>query len=138
MDDAARVRALQAEIDEQRSVAAGVSSPRCDGLPSGPSCSGDKVADAVSDLIGLIEDYCAELAAYVDEQREAHESLSLMGDQKLAEVLKRRYLLCQGWSEICAEMGYTYDGIMKLSKRALLEAYWCMPHRWRDPVHRAI
>ena len=43
-----------------------------------------------------------------------------------------------GWERVCVEMGYSYDGLMKLRRRALLHAYDVMPHTERDSLPPAI
>lgn len=138
MATGARVRALRAEIDEQRSIASGLRSMVCDGMPRQTCAYGDALPDAVIRIQELVRGYCAELAGYVDEQREAHEALARMDDPLLADVLVRRYLLCRPWSRVCEETGYTYDGIMAVRRRALSAAYDVMPVRFRDPLHRAV
>lgn len=138
MASGAKVRSLQAEIDEQREIAAGVSSPAVDGMPRARAATADALPDAVARIESLIAEYCAELAAYVDEQREAHRALSAMPNAAHAEALKRRYLLCRPWPQVSEEMGYTKDGMMKMRRRALCEAYDVMPANWRDPRHPAI
>lgn len=133
-----RCLALQAEIEEQRALASGLtgidygrdlvqSSPTADALPN-----------AVSRLIDLIRDYCAELAEYVDEQRQAHAAINSVPDETCAEALSRHYLAGETWEQCCVSMGYTWDGMMKLRRRAVLMAYDAMPTAWRDPMPPAL
>lgn len=134
----ARVRSIKCEIDAQRDLATGLSSVAYDGLPRQSSSDGDAVPNAVIRIQGLIAEYCSELERYVGEQREAHEALSGLSDGACREALTRHYLIGKGWEECCVDMGYTWDGMMALRRRALSAAYDLMPARWRDPRHPAI
>ena len=58
-----------------------------------------------------------------------------MPDPTEARVLRLRYLLGWKWENICVEVGYSYDGIMKLRRRALVSFYEVMP---RDAIPRAL
>lgn len=133
-----RVDTLSAEIEEHRSIASGLSSVESDGMPKPPNSSPDSIPNAIIRLHELIADYVTELRGYVEEQDEAHRALLNIEDEQCREVLTRHYLLSRSWERCCVEMNYTYDGIMKLRRRALLKAYDVMPHRWRDPLHQAI
>lgn len=132
-----RVRALRAEIEEQRSVASGLKAIVYDGMPRQACAYGDAIPDAVIRIQELIRDYCSELDGYVDEQRAAHEVLAKLTDRAAAEALTKHYLLGKRWELCCVEMGYSYDGMKSLRRRGLLEAYAHMPLEWRDPMHPA-
>lgn len=133
-----RVRALQAEIDAQRELASGVKGMSYDGMPGPKTAYGDALPDAVARIEDMVACYCTELAGYVDEQREAHAALAGMEDEACRSAITRHYLACESWERVCVEMGYTWDGLMKLRRRAMLDAYEVMPIRWRDPIHRAV
>lgn len=133
-----RVRSIAEEIEAQRELASGVQAVRYDGAPSGGAASGDAIPNAVARLQELIAEYVAEQAGYVEEQREAHEALRLIEDDACRDALTKHYLLGCNWERVCVDMGYTWDGMMALRRRALLAAYDRMPARWRDPMHPAI
>lgn len=133
-----KCRALQREVEEQRALASGVKGLDYSAPLVRSSASADGMPDAVARLFGVIDEYCSELAGYVDEQRAAHSALDAMADELGAEALKRHYLNRQTWEECCVEMGYSWDGMMSLRKRAVLELYDHMPPEWRDPVHKAV
>lgn len=131
-----RLAVLRDEIDERRADAEGVRAIAYDGMPNG-SPRTDSMEAAVARLDELIRDYVAEEAGYVAMQRDAHERLRGL-DPACSECLTRRYLLGWKWERVCVEMGYSWDGMMSLRRRALSEAYGVMPHEWRDPTHPAI
>lgn len=131
-----RLRALQDEIDAQRASAEGVQAVSYDGMPRSQS-DGQALPNAVAMLQELVADYLIEAAEYAEVQREAHECLRKIDDPACSECLTRHYLLGASWEQCCVKMGYAYDGMMKLRRRALADAYDFMPTEWRDPMHRA-
>lgn len=98
----------------------------------------DAIPRAVERLQESVDRYALELASYAEMQADAHERLSLMRSPERSECLRRRYLLGQEWADVCEAMGYTRDGMMKLRRRALAEAWDVAPLRWRDPAHPAL
>lgn len=132
-----RMRSLQEEIERERSLMLpqGLEySPQ----PGNPNAYGDAIPDGLSRLQAMVEAYCAELAGYVAERQEAHEAVSRIARPERREALRGHYLAGKTWERVCVDMGYSYDGMMKLRRGALCELYDLMPHRWRDPLHRAI
>ena len=79
-----------------------------------------------------------ELQGYVEEQHDAHVRLREIEAPELVQALTGYYLLGKSWELCCVEMGYSWNGMMALRRRALLRAYDHMPHWWRDRVHPAI
>ena len=133
-----KCRALQREVEEQRALASGLKGIDYSAPVVRSSASADGTPEAVIRLLGVIEDYCTELAGYVAEQKAAHDALNAMSDELGAEALKRHYLCGQSWESCCVEMGYSWDGMMSLRKRAVLELYDHIPMEWRDPMHQAV
>lgn len=133
-----KCRSLQREVEEQRELASGVKGLDYSAPAVSASSSPDGIPNAVALLLETIEDYCTELAGYVAEQKAAHDALNAMSDELGAEALKRHYLCGQSWESCCVEMGYSWDGMMSLRKRAVLELYDHIPMEWRDPLHQAV
>lgn len=133
-----KCRALQREVEEQRALASGLKGLDYSAPVVRSSASADGTPEAVIRLLDVIEEYCTELAGYVDEQHAAHAALNDMSDELGAEALKRHYLCGQSWESCCVAMGYTWDGMMSLRRRAVLELYDHMPAEWRDPAHQAV
>ena len=134
----ARAETLRMEIDAEREAAAGLRAMRFDGMPRARRADGDAMADAVARIEERVAGYASELSAYLDERAEAHEALASLEDEACRRALTMRYLLGKPWERVCVDMGYTWDGMMKLRRRALSEAYDVMPARHRDPKHPAI
>ena len=131
-----RVDTLREQADAARDAAAGLKGIDYSSVRGGST--GDRMADAVSRVQAAVEGYVSEAAAYEDERAEASARLSAMGDEAAHAALVRHYLLGRSWEECCVEMSYTYDGMMKLRKRGLDEAYDLMPQGWREKIEPAI
>lgn len=132
-----RTQALRAEVEAQRELADGVRAMRY-GEGGAGRAGGDQMAETVARLQDLIADYCAELSAYVSEQRAAHERVRLMERPEHAQAITAHYLLGRTWERVCVDMGYTWDGMMSLRRRAVTAFYDVMPVEWRDPKHPAL
>lgn len=132
-----RCAALNDAVEHNRAIAEGVQAVRYDGMPHAAS-DGQALPNAVIKLEGAIESYLTELSAYMDEQTDAHERLSRIPDASCASCLERHYLLGHAWERVCVDMGYAWQGMMSMRKRALSMAYDVMPVEWRDPMHAAI
>lgn len=102
------------------------------------SPSSDAIPNSVIRMQSMVSDLCARLGELVEEQQAAEAALSCMQDVAGREALRRHYLNGQTWESTCVAMAYTYDGMMTLRRRALVELYDHMPTKWRDPVHPAI
>lgn len=132
-----RTQALRAEIEAQRELADGVKAMRY-GECGSASPQPDRMADTVARLQKLVQGYCEELARYVDEQETAHGCVMLMERPEHAQAIASYYLLGRAWERVCVDMGYTWDGMMSLRRRAITAFYDVMPVEWRDPRHPAI
>lgn len=132
-----RTKALSAEVEAQRELADGIKSMGCAG-GGGGGVDPDRIAETVARLQDLISRYCVELSAYVDEQQTAHERINSLTRHEHAQALASYYLLGLTWERVCVDMGYTWDGMMKLRRRAVTEFYDVMPVEWRDPRHPAM
>lgn len=132
-----RAQALRAEVEAQRELADGVRAMRY-GEGGGDGAGADRMADTVARLQDLVEGYCSELAGYVAEQDRAHACVRLMERPEHVQAITGRYLLGRPWERVCADMGYTWNGMMKLQRRAVTEFFDVMPTEWRDPRHPAL
>lgn len=87
--------------------------------------------EAMADLAAIADDAArriAEAAAVVDA----------MDDPTEAAALARYYLGGDSWEQVCVDMGYTWQGMMAIQRRALLHVYPLMPARERDPLPPAV
>lgn len=132
-----RTQALRGEVEAQRELADGVRAMGY-GEGGGGSAGDGRMAETVARLQELVDDYCAELSAYVSEQQEAHERVGLMDRPEHAQAITGYYLLGRTWERVRVDMGYTWEGMMSLRRRAVAAFYDVMPAEWRDPRHPAV
>ena len=100
-------------------------------------------SDAIPDAIILADELGATLNAISEDARrrvnEAAVALSRMQDPTEALCLTLYYVdAYDTWERVCVDMHYTYGGMMKLRRRALLHAYDAMPHTERDAMPTAL
>lgn len=98
--------------------------------------------DAVPNAVIAHEGIAEKLDAIADDAArriaDAAAALASMDDPTEARCLHLYYIdAVDTWERVCVKMAYSYDGMMKLSRRALLHAYDLMPHTERDPNYRA-
>lgn len=132
-----RTQALRAEVEAQRELADGVRAMRY-GEPGAGRAGDDRMAETVARLQDLMAGYCVELSGYVAEQQAAHGCVKLMERPEHAQAITAHYLLGRAWERVCVDMGYTWDGMMSLRRRAVIAFYDVMPAGWRDPRHPAV
>lgn len=132
-----RCATLQAAIEQERANAEGVRAVCFDGMPRAQS-TGDALPNAVIRIQDAIRDFMTELAGYVEAQTDAHERITRMQDAACSGCLERHYVLGHPWERVCVDMGYSWQGMMSLRRRALAMAYEVMPTEWRDPMESAV
>lgn len=124
-----RIQTLQESIERQRSLM----------LPSGiaytesvsQSLSGDDLEQGIIKLTDLITQYCTELAEYVEQEMIAHKLFESLSKPEYTVALTKYYLQGKSWEQVCVDMGYSWQGMMSLRKKALVEVYYSMPEEWR-------
>lgn len=134
---AVEVREIEARVEEYRERMRSVGGASYDGMP--PSAPyPDAIPDAVVKLCGMVDESMRALDAYAEEQRRASCAIANLSRAEYRAALSKHYLRCMPWEKVCEEMGYTWDGMMKLRRKAVTEVYGHMPHEWRDPMHPAV
>lgn len=98
--------------------------------------------DAVPNIVIANQGIAEKLDEIADDAArrigQAADALASMDDPTEARCLHLYYIdALETWEHVCVRMSYSYDGMMKLSRRALLHAYDVMPHTERDPNYRA-
>lgn len=157
MDDVAKWRAAQADAwlsevlrrqkrAQRLKLAAMEAKDAMDGvraLSVGAGSRSRSAGDGVmADLIaraGKAGDAYARAAAdSASVYDEATRALDAMDEQVGALALALHYLSLKPWREVAREVGYSYDGIMCLRRRALAELCEHMPKEVRDDVPAAL
>ena len=125
------VEAERASLDGVRGI--DYTRERVSGTPMPPD-----IADLVDSLFEHIREYTASLSAYTDERMKAARALDGLEDARERQVLTGYYLMGRTWDEVRANLGYSWQGIMTLRRRAIVSAYSVVPVEWRDPQHPAL
>lgn len=130
--------ALQAEADDARDRASGLTGIDYSRDMVSATPTDDAMVNAVTSIREAVRTYAVALAEYSDERMRASGAMNRMEDYTEARALRMRYLLGWDWEKVCVKMHYTYDGMMKLRRRALCSYYDVMPHVERDPLPSAL
>ncbi|MBQ9002146.1 MAG: hypothetical protein IJ087_09865 [Eggerthellaceae bacterium] len=130
--------ALQQEVDDARDRASGVTGIDYARDVVSTSATDEGMVNAVEAIRAAVRDYALKLAELLDERRHASDAMNAMDDYTEARALRLRYICCMDWESVCVEMHYTYDGMMKLRRRALFSYWEVMPIAERDPMEPAI
>lgn len=98
--------------------------------------------DAVPNAVIAHEGIAEKLDAIADDAAkriaDAAAALASMEDPTEARCLHLYYIdAVDTWERVCEIMTYSYDGMMKLSRRALIHAYDVMPYSEREPIYKA-
>lgn len=103
------------------------------------SATPDAIPNAVMNHMSMGESF----QRIADDARaratEAAEAIAKLDDPTEAAALHLYYVdALETWDDVSTAMGFNYDAIMKLRRRALYHAYEVMPHIEREPKQPAI
>ena len=107
---------IQKQIEELRSQKTSPSVLN-DGMPHGSSV-GD-LSGYMASMDNLLNRLREEKENAVRQYEQVQSQIEKMGDETEKELLKRRYLLREGWEEIAVQMCYNYRYVLKIHGRAL-------------------
>lgn len=96
------------------------------------------VANIVDRLFDHIREYTASLAAYIDERTRAAQALEGLEDPIERRAITEHYLMGRTWEQVRTGLGFSWQGMMTLRRRAILSAYDVTPAGWRDPIPPAL
>ena len=82
---------------------------------------GDKIQNAVCQIVDLEQDINREIDAQIDLRRRIEAAVKQMDDEKLRDVMMYRYIDGLKLEEIAIEMSYSYMQIYRLHKKAISE-----------------
>lgn len=132
-----KVASTQAMIEAERDLMDGVRAidPTKEG---GSSRADDAMVDIIERMERHVREFLVLVSEYEDERMDARKRLAKLPEATERAALTYRYLLGWSWELICVEMNYTHDGMMKLRRRAIVNAYDVMPLEKREPIYHAI
>lgn len=131
------IAALNAEIEEHRALASGLSGIDYARVMVTTSPSADKMPDEVARLIDVIERRCELVRDYAHMLDECGAALASLNGI-YADVLRYRYLCDTPWELIATKTNYSERWLYELHDRALAAFYPYMPAHERDPLPRAL
>ena len=80
-----------------------------------------KIEKILVKIIDLEREVTTDIDRLVDLKREIMQKIDAMEDNNYKVLLTLRYLNFKTWEEIAVEMGYTFQWVHQLHKRALIE-----------------
>ncbi|MDO4920942.1 MAG: hypothetical protein Q4E64_03825 [Phascolarctobacterium sp.] len=89
------------------------------GPRAGGSGNGQKIENAVVNIVDLEADIQQDMNNLVAAMNEVRQLIALVGDKNLEVILHKRYLNYQKWEQIAGDMGYSWRGVHKLHSKAL-------------------
>ena len=119
---------IQNKLDEIFRLRSSIIMPSCqkNGDKVQTSVPSDRMADAISVIIGLEREYDVLICRYNDLRRDIFQKLSMMSYDKYRQILKMKYVDGKSIRRIAYELKMTERGCKKAHKRALEEFYIIM------------
>nr|DAW55822.1 MAG TPA: Protein of unknown function (DUF722) [Caudoviricetes sp.] len=114
---------LMAEIARWRSLAERVS-PTLSGMPAGGGGPGRMIA-AVERMDELEAELAEQIVERVTIRREIGQAIDRVPDERLARLLRLRYIDGMTWERVAVEMHYSYMQVCRMHGKALdvIECY---------------
>lgn len=108
---------LMGEIAQWRSLAEKVS-PTLSGMPAGGGGPGRMIA-AVEHINALEAELAEQIVERVSARREIGQAIGRVPDERLARLLRLRYIDGMTWEKIAVQMDMTYQWVCKLHGKSL-------------------
>lgn len=96
--------------------------------------SRDAIDNHIINIDSLINTYNMDLAEYIEAKKEATLALAKLSKPEYIVALISYYMNCHTWKQVCANMNYSWGGMMKLRKKAIIELYEHIPEFWKSKV----
>ena len=105
------------EISRMRALATSMS-PVYSGMPHRKS-NGNRVLDAVQRIIDLETDLNQEIDDMVNLRREIEASINTVTDERLRDILRRRYIDGNRMEQIAADLSLDFRWVQRLHAKAI-------------------
>ncbi|MGI5857627.1 MAG: hypothetical protein ACOX64_14400 [Candidatus Merdivicinus sp.] len=112
-----RINLLLAEKAQLLALATKVT-PSYSDAPRGSS-SGNRTSIVVEKIIACEDEINQTIDQAVDLREEIKQKINEVPDERLREILRRKYLLGQKWEQVAYEMGLEFRWIRRLHGKAL-------------------
>ena len=110
----------QRELDKLRALSTSISAVDVSKeRVQGGADSHDKIGSIIAKIVDLNDIINDEIDRFVDLKTDIHNKIMLIPDNTEKLVLKYRYIEFATWESIAVELGYTFQWVHVLHKRAL-------------------
>lgn len=110
----------QRELDQLRALSTSISAVDVSKeRVQGGADSHDKIGSIIAKIVDLNDIINDEIDRFVDLKTDIHNKIMLIPDNTEKLVLKYRYIEFETWESIAVELGYTFQWVHVLHKRAL-------------------
>lgn len=113
-----RIKRIEAELEEIRSMKMNPSVRNNDGMPRGSSSQSD-LSDYAAELDTLEDKLYKEGVEQVRKYKEIEYAIKQISDESERDVLFYRYIKGLGWWDIACNMGYSERHVKRLHGKAL-------------------
>lgn len=97
----------------------------------------DRIVETIAKLDEARAQWAANLASYTDEAVDASKRINRLEDAAERRALIAHYVDGKTWERICIMMDYSYENIMLIRRRGVLNMYEFMPMEWKDRIPNA-
>lgn len=114
------INSNQRELDQLRALSTSISAVDVSKeRVQGGADSHDKIGSIIAKIVDLNDIINDEIDRFVDLKTDIHNKIMLIPDNTEKLVLKYRYIEFETWESIAVELGYTFQWVHVLHKRAL-------------------
>ena len=136
---AAYARQLEESAAAQYALADGLKAMDYSRIRVAVSATPDAIPNAVANHVEMGDKFKQISDDAKRRMTEAAVAIAQLDDPTESTCLHLYYVdALETWEHVCVKMHYSYDGMMKLRRRAVLHAYEVMPHAEREPRAPAI
>lgn len=83
------------------------------------SSSGDRLSSVVAKIVDLTNDIERHIAFLFELKNEIERTINSISDETYKRLLYKRYILCETFEKIAADMNYHYVHVCRLHRQAL-------------------
>ena len=108
---------LEEQIESLREQLTSIHSQSFDGIAA-PTGESDKIGEMIANLSNLQTLYIRESNQIMKEMIELEKLMNTLEPIERL-MLRKRYVECKPWKQVCVEMNYSYRGILNVHSKAL-------------------
>ena len=109
------------EIERLRGLAESIPSTLIIGSNVQSSVPNDRVCNTVMKIVDLSNQVDDDINEYIELKRIIRKTIKRVQNLELRLILHRRYVNLEKWEKIAVDLGYSYQWVIKLHGRGLVE-----------------